>query len=140
GEAAGELVPDLLLRVVEDPLPRLAGGHPRDALELSSVDVPELLHLVLQLAEMHLAVGDPLLPAHQLRELAVDVILLRENALLDLHDLVAALTELGLDIAAELDRLLARLDRRLASRCLRVTAGLVEHQVAFPPRGLEPRA
>ena len=84
--------------------------------------------LLLQLAEVDLAVGDALLAAGQLGQLPVDVVFLRDHALLDLHDLVAPLAQLRLELGAELDRLLARLDPRLAPRRLGVALRLVEDQ------------
>src|SRR5262249_1346646 len=89
---------------------------------------------------MDFAVGDALLAAQQLRELAVDVVLISENALLDLHDLVPAVAKLHLDVAAQLDRLLPGLDRRLAPSRLRVATRFVEKKVALAARGLEPRS
>ena len=136
---SGELVADLLLRGGEDPLPRLAGGHAGDPLELGAVAQLELLHLLLQLPEVDLAVGDALLAAGQLGQLPVDVVLLREDALLDLHHRVAPLPELLLELGAQLDRLLARLDRRLPARRVGLAARLVQQQRALAPRGLESR-
>ena len=72
---------------------------------------------------------------------AVDVVLLRDHALLDLDDLVAPLAQLRLELGAQLDRLLARLDRRLAPRRLGVALGLVEQQRrAARAGGVEPRS
>ena len=122
----GKLVAHLLLRRREDPLPRLAGRHAGDPLELGAVAQLQLLHLLLQLPEVHLTVGDTLLAPGQLRQLPVDVVLLREDALLDLHHRVAPLAELLLEIGAQLDRLLARLDRGLAPGRVGLTARLVE--------------
>jgi len=139
-DAAGELVAHLLLRVVEYPLPRLAARHAGDPLELAAVRVLQLLHVLLQLAEVNLAVGDALLAPNELRELAVDVVLLRDHALLDLHDLVAALAELRFELGAKLDRLLARLDAGLAPRHLGVTLRLVENEVPLPARCVKARA
>ena len=65
--APRELVPDLVLRLLQDARPRLAGGEPGQLLELSPLRELQLLHLLLQLAEMHLAVGDPLLAADRSR-------------------------------------------------------------------------
>ena len=136
---SGELVAHLLLRGGEDPLPRLAGRHAGDPLELGAVAQLELLHLLLQLPQVNLAVGDALLAAGQLGQLPVDVVLLREDALLDLHHRVAPLTELLLEVGAQLDRLLARLDRSLPARRVGLAARLVQQQRALAPRGLESR-
>ena len=130
---------DLLLRLVEDPLPRLARRHAGDPLELGAVAQLELLHLLLQLPQVNLAVGDALLAPGQLGQLPVDVVLLREDALLDLHHLVAPLAQLLLELGAQLDRLLARFDRSLAPRRVGLAARLVEQQRALAPRGLESR-
>ncbi len=63
---------------------------------------------------MHLAIAEPLLAPLELREPRVDLELLLEDALLDLRDLDAAVLHLALDLAAQRDRLLARVDLRLA--------------------------
>ena len=73
---------------------------------------------------MPLAVEDPLLAALDLRELAVDLLLLRDDPLLDLGDFGALVPELVLDFGAELDRLLARLDLSLAAHGFRVPDGI----------------
>jgi hypothetical protein len=61
------------------------------------------------------AVVDPLLAPAELVELGVELLLAGEDALLDLEDLAAPLLRLGLDLGADLDGLLARLDLRLAA-------------------------
>jgi len=63
---------------------------------------------------MRLAVRERLLAPVQLRQLTVDVLLFREDALLDLDDLGAPLAELFLDVGPKLDRLLARFDLSLS--------------------------
>ena len=126
---AGELVAHLLLRLGEDPLPRLARRHRRrSARAPGGGAILELLHLLLQLPQVDLAVGDSLLAPRQLGQLPVDVVLLRDDALLDLQHRVAALAQLRLELGPQLDRLLADLDRRLAPRCVRLAASLVEEQ------------
>ena len=59
--AARELVPDQLLRALEQVRLRLADGHPGDALELAELALAGLFQLVLELLSVGLAVGDPLL-------------------------------------------------------------------------------
>ena len=63
---------------------------------------------------MDFAVAQPLLAPLELEQPRIDVELLLEDALLDLRDLDAAVLDLALDLAAERDGLLARLDLRLA--------------------------
>src|SRR5205823_4910622 len=82
-DAAREVVAHLLLRVDEDLLPRLADRQPRDPLQLSALRVARLFQLLLELFQVHLAVGDALLAARELRQLAVDLVLFLEDALLD---------------------------------------------------------
>ena len=134
----------LLLELPDAPARARAGPAPRDSSRIrclaSPVVSPEmrsssrrcavarLLQLLLQLLEVDLAVGDALLAPRELRELAVDVVLLLQDALLDLDDVVAPAAELGLELGAELDRLLPRLDLRLAPRRVRVAARLLEQQ------------
>ena len=86
---------------------------------------------------MLLAVGDPLVTPRQLRQLPRDVVLLSEDALLDLDDRVTALAQLGLELGAQLDRLLPRLDAGLAAGRFRVAARLLE--ISASARG-EPSA
>ena len=98
----------------------------------------ELLHLILQLAKVHFAVGKSLFAPRDLGELAVDVVLLGDHALLDLEDRVAPLAQLRLDVGAQLHGLLARLDRRFTPRRVGLAACIVEHHPPRPPRRLEP--
>ncbi len=133
-------MPHLLFRVVQDPRLRLTGGHRRDALELLPLYLLERLQLVLQLLQVLLAVGDPLVTARQLGQLARDVVLLGEHALLDLDDGVAPLPQLRLELRTQLDRLLPRLDVGLAAGRLGVTAGFVEQEAPLAPGRGEARA
>ena len=137
--AARELVTHLLLRIRQDPLPRLPHRHARDPFELQPLAVPELLHLILQLAQVNLAVGHTLFTPGQLGELPVDVVLLRDDALLDLHHRVATLAELRLELGTQLHRLLARLDPRFPARRVGLSLSLVEEPGADASRVLDPR-
>src|SRR5207249_952361 len=56
--------------------------------------------------DVHLAIAETLLAPGELAELGVDLLFLLEHALLDLDDLDATILHLGLDLGAELDRLL----------------------------------
>ena len=87
---------------------------------------------------MHLAVGDALFAAGQLGQLARDVLLLRDHALLDLDHRVAPLPQLRLELGPHLDGLLAGLDARLAPRRLGVALGLLEQARALAASGVEP--
>ena len=86
---------------------------------------------------MRLAVGDALLAPRELGQLAVDLVLLGEDALLDLDDLGPALGDLLLDLRAELHRLLARLDLSLAPHRLCLAASLGEEKLPRPARRRE---
>ena len=109
-----QLVANELLRALEQLLLRLAGRQVRDLLERAQLLVLGRLQLLLELAYVRLAVGEPLLSPLQLAQLAVDLLLLREHALLDLQDLRALLRQLELELAAHLHRLLPRFDLGLA--------------------------
>ena len=111
---AREVVADELLGAVEHDLLRLLDGEAGDALELAELVVLGRLRLLLELLEMALAVEEALLAPLELGQLAVDLLFLRDHPLLDLGDLGALVLELLLDVGAELERLLARLDLRLA--------------------------
>ena len=88
---------------------------------------------------MDLAVGDPLLASRDLRQLAVDLLFLREHPLLDLDDPGAVLRDLAVDLGAKLDRLLARGDLRLSPQRVRFTVGVVDQLLALLLGGAESR-
>ena len=113
--AAREIVADELLPALEQVRLRLLQRHAGDPLDLRLLRRLRLLQLVLELAEVRLAVGEPLVLAPELDELPLDLLFLREHALLDLQHLLAPVGVLGVDLGAQLDRLLARLDLRLAA-------------------------
>src|SRR5664279_2469769 len=124
-DAAREVMPYELLAPLEQMCLRLLETHPRDTLDLCLLPRRRLLQLVLQLPEVHLAIGEPLVLALELDELSLDVFLLRKHALLDLQHLHAAIGVLGVDVGPELDRLLARFDLRLAPERLGLALGIV---------------
>ncbi len=136
-DAARELVADLFLGLLQDPLPRLARRQRGDALELLSLAVLQELHVLLELLQVLLAVGDALFAARQLGHLARDVLLLRDHALLDLDHRVAPLPQLRLELGAHLDGLLPRLDPRLAPCRLGVALGLLEEAFPLAAGGIE---
>ncbi len=88
---------------------------------------------------MHLAIGNTLLAPGQLRQLPIDVAFFRDDALLDLHHGVAPLAELFLEIGAQLDRLLARFDRRLTTCGIGFATRVVQKERPLPPRRVETR-
>src|SRR5689334_13577003 len=67
-----ELVADKLLGPLEQVGLGLVHGHARDPLERAELAVARVLELLLELLRVHLAVGDALLAAAELRQLAVD--------------------------------------------------------------------
>jgi hypothetical protein len=77
-------------------------------------------------AQVRLAVGESLVLAGELDELSLDVFLLRDHALLDLHDRLASVDELRVDLRPQVDGLLARLDLRLAPDRLRLALGVLD--------------
>src|SRR6188472_3559142 len=108
---AGELVPDEVLRALEHCRLRLSLRHPGDALELADRTLPARLLLVLELLEMHLAIADALLAPRDLDQLLVDLRFALRDPLLDLRDLELTVANLALDVGAQLDGALARLDK-----------------------------
>src|SRR6266704_2629261 len=86
------------------PLPCLVRRHRRDPLELLALGILQQLQILLQLLEVLLAIRDPLLAPRELGQLARDVVLLRDHALLDLDDRVAALPQLRLEVRPHLHR------------------------------------
>ena len=83
---------------------------------------------------MHLAVADPLLAPRELGELRVDLRLLLEHALLDLHDLRRGGPAPRPRSRSGADGLLAGLDLRLAAERLGLALGVGEEPVALRPR------
>ena len=70
----------------------------------------------------------------ELDELPLDLLLLREDALLDLQHRLAPVGELRVDLGAQLDRLLPRFDLRLAAQRLGFALGVLDQLAADPPR------
>jgi hypothetical protein len=80
---------------------------------------------------MCLAIEETLLAALQLGQLRVDLLFLREDALLDLDDPRPVFGDLPIDLGAEPDRLLASADLALAAQRVRLAVGVVEHLPAL---------
>ena len=111
----------------------LSGRHARNALELLELLLLHVLQLLLQRAQMRLSVRHALLAPGQLRQLALDLLLRRQDALLDLRDASPPLGQLAFDFGTKPDRLLPRFDLRLATNGLCLTLGLREQQFAHSP-------
>ena len=143
---ACHFVADELLGAFEQVRLGLVDRHARDALELCDLRVAGVLEVFLELLGVHLAVEDALLAPGELGQLLVDVLLLRQHALLDLEDLRAALGDLLLDLGPQPNRGLARFDLalpaqrvglalRLAPHHFRLALALADEQLARSPRG-----
>src|SRR4029079_18355818 len=130
-DTARELVPNEFLGALEQVRLGLVDGHARDALELGHLGLPRVLEVFLELLGVDLAVGDALLAPGQFGQLPVDVLLFCQHALLDLEDVVAPFSALLLDLGAQPDRGLTRLDLPLPAQ--RVGLAL---RLAPPPLGL----
>jgi hypothetical protein len=137
---ARELVADQLLRALEEVRLRLVDRHARDPLELGHLRLPGALQLLLQLLRVRLAVEDPLLAARQLGQLAADLLLLREDALLDLERLGSPHCDLLLDLGSHANGFLPRLDLRLPPHRFRLPARFRDQQLPRAARRREARA
>src|SRR5204863_2157742 len=104
--------------------------HPGDALELVLLGHLGLLELLLELPQMGLPVGEPLIAAGELDELPLDLLLLREHPLLDLQDGLAPVGELRVDLRPQLDRLLPGGELGLAAKRLGLALCVLEQ---LPP-------
>ena len=135
-----ELVADEVLGPLEQVLLRLVHGHARDSLELLELPLLGELLLLLQLLEVDLAVNKPLFSPHELGQLPVDLLLLREHALLDLDRPPALLRDLGLDLRPESHGLLARADLRLPAEGLRLSFRVLQELPPELSRLPDPRA
>ncbi len=120
--AAGEIVPDELLRLGEQPCLRLGDRHAADPLELLELALLRFLQVLLELLDVHLAVGEALVAALELLLPALDLVLAGQDTLLDLRHSRALLSDLALDLGPEAHGLFARLDLRLAADRLRLHA------------------
>ncbi len=137
-DAARELVADQVLRALEQVVLRLRDRQPGDVLELCHRLVLGRLELFLELLDMRLPVGEALLAALDLRRSARDLVLGLRQLLLDLGGLGAPALHLRLDVCAQLDGELARLDLRLATDRLGLALGDV-HARAGPEPAATPQ-
>src|SRR4051812_26146273 len=127
----GELVAHEILGALEQRELRLVDGHAGDALEFGDLLVTRQLLLLLELAQMGLPVGEPLLSSGELGQLSLDLLLLREDAFLDLDDPGPVVGNLLVDLRAEAYRLLAGADLGLAAKRLRLPGRVFEHEPAL---------
>jgi hypothetical protein len=135
-----ELVAHEVLRALDQLLLRLVHREPGHAFQRVERVVSRLLELLLERLHVHLAVAETLLPALQLGQLRLGLRLLLEDALLDLRDLQPSALYLGLDLAAELDRLLARVHLRFAADRLCLTLGVSQDAPTLVLRSPHARA
>ena len=138
--AAGELVPDQLLGALHQHRFRLADGHAGDRLEQLELALVRLLEVLLELLGVHLAVVDPLLAPLELEDAAVELLLAVEQPRLHLLEPAALVGQVALEVGAYLDRLLTRLDVRLAPDRLRLARSVREQLVTGAMGGGGPRA
>src|SRR6478736_178878 len=95
---ACELVADQVLRALEQVVLRLGHGHPGQPLELAQLVLLRLLQLGVEPLGRLLPVCEPLVPARELDELLLELVLLRLEALLGACDLAPPLLDLRLDL------------------------------------------
>ena len=116
----------------------LLHGQAGDAFELGRLGGLSLLQLVLQPPEVTLAVCQALVLACQVDELPLDLLFLREDALLDLEHRFPPVGELRVDLRAQLDGLLPGLDLRLTAQRLRLALGVLHQLAPDAPRLADP--
>ena len=134
-----ELVPHEILRPLEQAELRLVHRHARDPLELGELLLARILVLLLELPKVRLAIGETLLAARHLGQLPVDLLFLREHALLDLDDPAPVLCNLPVDLGTQLDRFLANGDLRLPTKRFRFAPGVLDQLLALLLGGTEAR-
>ena len=105
-----------VLRSLEQLLACLSERQAPDALELAQHLLVPGLEILLELLRVRLPVGNPLLAPRELLRLRLELGLALMDPLLDLRHLQAAGLDLALDLGAQGDRLLARLDLSASRR------------------------
>ena len=120
-DAPREVVAGELLPTLEQMRLRLGLRHPRDALELGCWAAFVCFSSSWSWRRCSSRSASPWSCA-QLDELPLDLLFLREDALLDLQHLLAPVCELRVDLAAQPDGLLAGLDLRLAPHRIALAA------------------
>src|SRR5581483_11827112 len=124
-DAARELVADELLRARQDLVLRLVDRHPGEPLELANLALLRGLQLLLERLRVHLALGDPLLAARELALPAPKLGLLGREPLVKPLSLGLTVLQLPLQLLAQTDGFLLRLELRLAAQRIRLVAGLL---------------
>jgi hypothetical protein len=132
-DAPRELVANLPLCALEELGLRLVHGEAGDPLELADLLVLGLLELDLEVLDVRLAIGEPLLATEELGQLPLELVLFRDDPLLELGDLPAALLGVALCLRPDADGLFPRLDLRLPPKVRSLTLGAGDELVA--PRG-----
>src|SRR3954454_6452779 len=99
----GAVVAQLVLELAQQQLARLGGAQPAEALQLADLALLGLLHALGLMLEIARAVFQRALLALELGQTHVQRLLLRQQALLDACDLVAAGTQLALSSAGRRD-------------------------------------
>src|SRR5206468_2468963 len=94
----------------EQPRLRLGDAHAADPLELLELTLFRLFQLVLELLDVHLAVGEALIAALELLLPALGLVFAGQETFLDLRHPCALFSDLALDLGSETDGLPRRLD------------------------------
>jgi hypothetical protein len=137
--APRQFVPHEILAPLEQRQLRLVDSQARDPLELGELLLAGMLVLLLELFQVGLPVREALLPPNELGQLPVDLLFLREDALLDLDDPRPVICDLLVDLGAQLHGFLARGDLRLAPQRVGLALGVFDQLLALLLRGPEPR-
>jgi hypothetical protein len=128
--APGQLVPDQVLRTLQQVMLRVRDGEPGDALELGHGVVACGLQLLLELPDVDLTIRQALFAPRQLGRLLLELALRQADPFIDLRRLRAPAPNLVLDLGAERDGELARLDVGLATDGLGLALGDVDARAA----------
>jgi hypothetical protein len=126
--------------LLQDDCLRFADREARDPLELLRLVLLRLLQLLLEGFRVHLAIGETLLSACELDHAAIRLGLLAADSLLRGGDRGPALLDVALDLGAEPDRLLARLDLGLPAHRIGLAARLGEEELPSSSGGRQPTA
>ncbi len=135
-----ELVPDEVLRALDELLSRLVHGEAGDLLERRERLALCVAQLFLERLDVHLAVPEALLLALEVREPTVDLELFLHEPLLDLGDLNAPVLELGFDLTPQRDGLLAGVDLRLPANGVGLALAVRDQATPLPSCDAHARA
>ena len=129
-DLAGALVAELLFELAHEDAGGLGPGHVGDALQFDQALLEGFVELRAELVELLFALAQPGLPAAELIGLAVEVLLLLEEPLLELEGLGLGLSSFALGLGPDLDRGFLGLEQPLLQRRLDLRLDL------RPERGL----